>query len=266
MKQKTYKSLSTELMAIKRMVSTGRLDPELRNSTIYDLEFSKQFFSSLEEGSRNIDSHLDILYILQHYKQFILDYLAENRHVAVRKQLTYVEPVKLDVGIQLIYGPPDSLKSTIARHIANSAAREGLVVLYVDAENHYSGLRHLFSDSVHYVPGTHQTHHFVSKVMKQNMADIVIIDTIFALTKWVETTKTIIKTAKFNGQYVLLVDQERSDLIHDRFEPVPATGNITTTACNHVYYFTPMVEKGEYYVTTCQGKEIKVSKSTLLVT
>ena len=260
---KKYKSLSTELSAIKRMATKGSLEPILKSATKEDLAFSHQLFNELTEFS--IDSHLDILYILQHYKDFVGKYLEENTHLKHRKELAYIDPIVLKPGVQLIYGPPDSLRSTVSMNIARLATLDGLQVVYVDAENHYIGKGHKLLESCYYVPGTYDTHRIVAKLLKENLCDLLVIDTIFALTRWQEVVKTMIKTTKISGQYILLVDQERADVVNERFVPIPATYNTTGSIVNGMYRLD-VVEVDEHtYKTRCRGKTICVDKATMMV-
>lgn len=185
----------------------GKLKP-----TDIDKEFANSFIETIDLQETRIENSGDILDIIVAYRNFVLSKAErkdENRHWKTYEPMA---GLTMRPGLSLIYGPPDTLKTYIGINIANwFSDNTDLEVCYIDSENKlWNADTKAFRNKIYMVPGRSDTHNLVRKLVSENSFQVLIIDTIIALSRYEDFLRNIVKYVDVHGLYVLMLNQTAS--------------------------------------------------------
>jgi hypothetical protein len=193
-----------------------------KGSDQFDAEYSERFLPfwrkklGLDEHSGIvIEEPKDIRDILKDYYQYLLS------------QTTLPEPpeqeylnvcnVSIPLGFSMIWGAADYLKSHIACAIANEAFARGERVVYFDNENKIE--KKMLSKGIYYVPGTAKTSQVARKLATNHLFDFYVFDTIYAMSDYEQTLRSLVKHGRPNKVRYLLINQHSVDISSGRKVP-----------------------------------------------
>jgi hypothetical protein len=178
-------------------------------ATDIDKEFAKNFFDTIDTTETRIEDSGDILDIIVEYRNFVLNKALRKDENRNWRSYEPIKGLNMMPGITLVYGPPDTLKTYIGINVANwFADNTDLDVCYIDAENKlWNADTKAFRDKIYMVPGRSDTHNLVRKLVSENSFQVLIIDTIVALSRYEDFLRNVIKYIDVHGVYILLLNQ-----------------------------------------------------------
>lgn len=171
-----------------------------------DVSFAHYLLSNYDIS---IETPQDVIDLLSIYSSFITDYASPD----VADEEVIYRPLHFPIrrGFNLLYGPPDSLKTTIGIWIANWFIKNtDFSVVYVDAENKYSHTMIPLHDQVLLLPGRNQSHNMLRKLITRHLVNVVVVDTICTLSRYSDFLRTTIKRVDVQNLYIILLNQTRN--------------------------------------------------------
>ncbi len=183
-------------------------------------EFAEEYFKQLAEAT--IDTPADIRTIILDYQEYCLKQATRQKEEFTWPTFTPMYGLDLKPGITQIYGPPDTYKSFIGINIANwFSTNTELSILYVDAENKLinGADKALKGERIYITPGRADTHNIVKKMVVENLVNVIILDTIIAISKYEDMLRSIIKYIDNQGIYIIALNQTRFDTEGENLQP-----------------------------------------------
>ncbi len=200
-------------MDIKRQANKNRIIADIVKNTgisLYDVQ-------------RVVD------YILKSMKEDLGD-IAELDTPVQFGIASFDSMIKCYPGIVLIYSPADMGKTSVLKSIAKGLNKQGLAVLYIDAECklYLHNLTEL--DGVYFVNASNIA--AAKRLIQSRLIDAVIVDTISSIPA--NTMKAFMVTLRKYVPFIILGSQMRIDI--DKHKLVPACSDgIQSTAHTHIF-------------------------------
>jgi hypothetical protein len=226
-------------------------------------DFAEVYFKELAEAT--IDTPSDIKTIILDYQEYCLKQATRTDKEKEWPIFTPMYGLDMRPGILQIYGPPDSYKTTIGIEVANWFAKNTkLNIAYVDAENKLiNGAESALEGSnIFIIPGRADTDNIIKKIVIENTANIIILDTIISITRFDKMLRTILRYIDTQGIYILGLNQTRFDTEGPNLSPA---GHEKISEFAYKTYSIQSVEIIEkfIYLSCTNNLSIALKKDTL---
>lgn len=218
----------------------------------HDKEFAKFLIEQIDTEQTRIENEADVLDIIREYKNFTLSKIERKREHTEWATYEPVIGLKLIPGICHIYGAPDTLKTYLGINIANWFANNThLSIVYIDAENKlWKRDKTSLKDGIYLAAGRSDTHNLVRKLVTEDAFQVIIVDTIVALSRYEDFLRNIIKSVDTQGIYLVLLNQTYSH----NYEDVPAGNDTVPELAYKNHKILGMEKEGSnYYIRTDTG-------------
>lgn len=167
----------------------------------FDTRFVDQLF---ENNEVSISEPADIRQLLRLYKDFLRKTMSD---MPIDERNIDVCGLQLKPGFNHLYGPPDSYRTTIGCLVANTMAERGYSVAYIDAENKIE--KDMLHENVLFVRGSAKTPEILKKLVRENLIDFAVIDTICTMSRYEDALQSLVKYLAPTGRAILLLNQTR---------------------------------------------------------
>lgn len=168
-------------------------------------DFDTQFVDELfEQNEVSINEPADVRQLLRLYKTYLRRTMSE---LPIDKTEIEACGLTFKPGFNHLYGPPDSYKTTIGCLVANTMAERGYVTAYIDAENKIE--KGMLSENVLFVRGSTKTPEVLKKLVRENLVDFAVIDTICTMSRNEDALQSLVKYLAPTGRAILLLNQTR---------------------------------------------------------
>lgn len=117
--------------------------------------------------------------------------------------------MKLEPGINIIYGKPDSLKTTIGIALTEWFIGHDLRAVYLDGENKVEQGELPQHKNVFYLKGINKSKDIVRKLVSMQAIDVLIVDTIVSVSNYSQMLTHLNKHLRRLGIYCVLLNQTR---------------------------------------------------------
>lgn len=221
-------------------------------ATDLDKQFAEHFCEGIDLSLSKIEGPKDILDIVIEYKNFILQQTL--RKPSETSWETY-EPIlwlPMQPGFTLIYGPPDTLKTSIGVAVANwFCENTQLNVCYVDAENKlWKTKDNIMNERMYVIPGRSTTHNIIKKLVTESSFRVLVIDTIIAVSRYEDLLRSLVKYTDLCGLYILLLNQTTNSKYGES-----CAGKDIISSFSYQKHFLTEVESSEdtYYTYSNNG-------------
>lgn len=215
----------------------------------HDKEFANHIIQQIDTTKTKIETVEDILFFIREYKNFTLSKIERKPEHTFWPTYQPLIGLKMHPGIMHIYGPPDHLKTYIGINVANwFADNTQLSVCYIDAENKlWKSDKKALRDGIYLVAGRSDSHNLVRKLVSENAFQVLIIDTIVALSRYEDFLRNIIKSIDVNGIYILCLNQTYSH----NYEEIPAGNDVIPELAYENHKIISLEkDKHNYYIAT----------------
>lgn len=213
----------------------------------YEKSFIHHMMSKYDLDSVNLSIYKDFEDILMMYKRYMVSKITERN--MNEPDIYPIHGLKISQGFNLIYGQPDSLKTTTLVNIANYFSNTlGMQTLYVDAENKLP--KELLSPDIYLVPGKTNTHNILRSATIMNTYKVMIIDTIVAMSRYNEFLKTMYKHIEQQGLYIIYANQTRAF----RFGAYSAGTDIINSSAKNSYRIVSTKHVADTYYVRFDNK------------
>lgn len=215
----------------------------------HDKDFAEWFIQQIDTTHTKIETEADVLEIIKEYKNFTLQKIERRPEHTFWKTYEPLVGLQVKPGFCHIYGPPDTLKTFVGISIANWFSNHTeMNVVYIDAENKlWKAEQTALSKDIYMVAGRKDTHNLVRKLVDENAFQVIIIDTIVAMSRYEDFLRNVVKAVDTNGLYIILLNQTYAR----NFDDVPAGNDIIPEFAYATHKIIDLQkDKTTYYIST----------------
>lgn len=160
-----------------------------------------------EDAGVVIEDPKDVRDILKHYYSFLLSRATKTE--APEQEYLNICNMQIPLGFTMFWGAPDYLKSNIGCALANEAFARGERTVYFDNENKIE--KHMLNKGIYYVSGTAKTAQVARKLATNHAFDFYVFDTIYAMSDYEQTLRSLVKHGRPNRVRYILINQTSVD-------------------------------------------------------